>query len=359
MAFRKTLAQRLLSITKPSTQTLANCRVSSSSVGRTRFPPDRVQTTIDPDPGDNSIFRRFLHKRAAFQPELRSLPIGENLMAKLKSLGIAQDRIRLDCLSPPPRISTAGTSEVTEGLTVEDARKLLRVAQLDTVKARLRDIQKTWIPYSDFVRVCREGCSDSDQGLRLSKVLDESGTVIVLGNVVIIRPEQVAKAIQSLIPLPGANPNNPSLERQELEEMQRQKAAIDRKADALVRRELWCGLGFLMVQTAGFMRLTFWELSWDVMEPICFYLTSMYCMAGYAFFLRTAKEPSFEGFYQSRFTVKQKRLMEFHNFDIARYNELWRAYCPNSSSSSSEYAATSAASMFSNDGKIQFGGLNQ
>uniref|UniRef100_A0A3Q7F0F6 Calcium uniporter protein C-terminal domain-containing protein n=1 Tax=Solanum lycopersicum TaxID=4081 RepID=A0A3Q7F0F6_SOLLC len=78
------------------------------------------------------------------------------------------------------------------------------------------------------------------------------------------------------------------------------------------------------------MRLTFWELSWDVMEPICFYVTSFYCMAGYTFFLRTAKEPSFEGFYQSRFVAKQKRLMKVRNFDLERYNELKRACYPQS-----------------------------
>ncbi|XP_059458125.1 calcium uniporter protein 2, mitochondrial-like [Corylus avellana] len=358
MAFRKTLAQRLFNITKVSTQTLANCRISSSTV-RTRAPPDPDKASIVSDPGDGGIFRRFLHKRSAsLEPVLRPLSVGENLMGKLKSMGIAQDRIRFDGLSPPPPAPTGPA----DGLTVEDARKLLRVAQLEAVKARLREIQKSWIPYSDFVRVCGEGSSDSDQGLRLAKTLDESGNVIVLGNVVFLRPDQVAKAIQSLIPIPGGNPDEPR-RREELAEMEKQRAEIDKKVDAMVRRELWCGLGFVVAQTAGFMRLTFWELSWDVMEPICFYVTSMYCMAGYAFFLRTSKEPSFEGFYQSRFDAKQKRLMEAHNFDIARYNELRRAcyqYQPNSSSSEQAAAASSAAPLFRNGHqKLEFSGLNQ
>lgn len=134
---------------------------------------------------------------------------------------------------------------------------------------------------------------------------------------------QVAKTIQSLLPMPGAKANES--ESKELEEMEKEKAAIDNRADTMVRRELWGGLGFLVVQTLAFMRLTFWELSWDVMEPICFYVTSMYFMAGYAFFLRTSKEPCFEGFYQSRFSSKQKRLMKLHNFDIARYKQLTAA----------------------------------
>ena len=135
---------------------------------------------------------------------------------------------------------------------------------------------------------------------------------------------QVAKAIQGLLPVRGAKVHDSV--RKELGEMEKQKSAIDSRADTLVRRELWGGLGFLVVQTVAFMRLTFWELTWDVMEPICFYLTSMYFMAGYTFFLRTSKEPSFEGFYQARFSNKQKRLMKLRNFDIERYNQL-RAAC--------------------------------
>lgn len=145
-------------------------------------------------------------------------------------------------------------------------------------------------------------------------------------------------AIQELIQVPQGNPRD----LKELEEMEIQKSEIDQRAEALVRKELWLGLGYLAVQTAGFMRLTFWELTWDVMEPICFYVTSMYFMAGYTFFLKTSKEPSFEGFYQSRFAAKQAKLMKLENFDLERYNQLRKACCqayttttPSSSSSHS------------------------
>lgn len=145
----------------------------------------------------------------------------------------------------------------------------------------------------------------------------------VLPNVVQFCLTQVVKAVQGLImPLPP-KPDDPRMK--QLQELEKQKAVIDSKAESLVRRELWLGLGYLVVQTAAFMRLTFWELSWDVMEPICFYVTSMYFMGGYAFFLRTSKEPSFEGFFQSRFSAKQKRLMKAMDFDVERYNELKKA----------------------------------
>ncbi|KAJ0039882.1 hypothetical protein Pint_28209 [Pistacia integerrima] len=341
MALKKTLADRLFSLSKISTQALTNCRISTTST-TTRISQNAAKSNIAPDPGDNGIFRRFLHKRAILQPKLSSIG-GESLMEKLKTIDIAKDRIRLDGLSPPPSLET----EKAESLSVKDARKLLRAFHIEVVKEKLRTIEQPWIPYSEFVRVCEEAVSDPNQGLQFAKLLDESGNVIVLGNVVYLRPEQirpdlkrekgstlgveVTKVIEGLIHVPEANSNDPR--RKEFEELEKQKAAIDQKADFLVRRELWCGLGYLVVQTTAFMRLTFWELTWDVMEPICFYVTSMYFMAGYAFFLRTSKEPSFEGFYQSRFTAKQEKLFKLHNFDVERYNELQKVFHPQPPSS--------------------------
>ena len=126
---------------------------------------------------------------------------------------------------------------------------------------------------------------------------------------------------QELAPRAGGEESE-ARRREELDAMESRKAAIDAAAAAQVRRELWCGLGLVAAQTLGFMRLTFWELSWDVMEPVCFYVTSLYFMSGYAFFMRTATEPSFEGFFRSRFASRQRRLMRARGFDVARYNAL-------------------------------------
>jgi len=138
---------------------------------------------------------------------------------------------------------------------------------------------------------------------------------------------QVAKTMERLISESIAKPKDPR--RKELEKMERQKAMIDEKAKAQVRGELYCGLGFLTVQTIGLMRLTFWELDWDVMEPICFYLTSLYFFSAYIFFLRTSTEPTFQGYFQTRFKTKQQRLMKMYSLDIHRYNHLRKAcYSP-------------------------------
>ncbi|XP_010936137.1 calcium uniporter protein 2, mitochondrial [Elaeis guineensis] len=317
MAFGKTLAHRFVNAAKSlpaGTLLPPRLHIAEPSSYLRRLLPDSSE--------ERGLLRRFLQWRALFQSAERlPLPVGNALADRIRQLN--RERLRLEGLVPPPRSPSAGTQEEEERISVEEARKVLRAAQMEAARARLRGIQRSCVAYTEFTQICCE-VAGVDQGLGVARALDESGAVIVLGAVVFLRPDLVAKAIENMIPTASVAPaNNP--QNKELKEMEKKKAEIDMKAEGQVRRELWCGLGFLVIQTAAFMRLTFWELTWDVMEPICFYVTSLYFMAGYAFFLRTSRDPSFEGFFESRFAAKQKRLMKARNFDIAKFNELRRA----------------------------------
>ncbi|RWW18438.1 hypothetical protein GW17_00017574 [Ensete ventricosum] len=311
--FRKTLAHRLSQITG-----VGSPATSSSSASRAC---SHLLSSGSRD--EQGLLRRFLssfvQKRPIFNPALPpdryALHLGDRLLERI--CGLNPDRIRFDLLLPPSApIPAAAEQEEDKGPPVTRA---------DAARARLRATGKSCVSHAEYVRICCEA-SGGNRGMEVARSLDESGAVVVWGDVVFLRPEEVAKAIETVI--------SPSLalwsdaEREELREMEATKAEIDRSAAAHVRRELCCGLGLLAAQTAAFMRLTFWELSWDVMEPICFYVTSIYFMAGYAFFLRTSREPSFEGFFATRFAARQKRLMKARNFDIHRFDELRRASPP-------------------------------
>ncbi|XP_028803029.1 calcium uniporter protein 4, mitochondrial [Neltuma alba] len=294
-------------------------------------PPNASKTNIQShcatpsgSPLDSGFFRRFLHRRVVCHPgqtstpDFLSLPMGDDLREKLKSISVTGD---FRGLIRPPR-----NAETPYGISVKEAKKILGASQLEKVKARLREIPKTSISYSEYVGICVQGCENEDQGAEFAKKLDESGSVIVLGNVVFLRPEQVVKAMERLICETIAHPDD--RRRKELEEMEKQKEKIDEEAKAMVWRELYVGLGLMMAQTIGLMRLTFWELSWDVMEPICFFLTSLHVALAYLFFLRTSTEPTFQGYFRRRFTVKQHKLMRSHNFDVHKYNQLCKACYP-------------------------------
>ncbi|CAA2962664.1 calcium uniporter 4, mitochondrial-like, partial [Olea europaea subsp. europaea] len=256
MAIRRTFVKRLVNFTN---------RESSKPSNAVKAHFHREFLT-SPDSAATVFFRRFLQRRAINNhssptnfPSFLTLPVGDKLREKLKSLNIPGDnRLRLDGLSPPLH-SQAKDDEF--GVSVKDVKRVQRFMQLETVKERLRNIPASTVPYGEFVRICYDVCGCKELGLEFSKALDESGNVIVLGNVVFLRPDQVAKSVETIISQSIAMPNDPR--RKELDQLELQKASIDQKAQSLVRGELYCGLGFLVIQTLGFMRLTFWELSWD------------------------------------------------------------------------------------------------
>ncbi|KAL4584371.1 hypothetical protein LXL04_008971 [Taraxacum kok-saghyz] len=333
MALRRTLTKRLIKHQTPVIDHTTFTSLSSHlaiNAGKSNLKCELLTSSEKSCPtAEAGFFRQFLQRRKINQsstmslPELFSFPVGEKLREKLNIY--SGERLRLEGLRSPitecPPVSVDSV-----GISVNDARKILRFSQLQKVRSALKQIPTNSISYSEFLTVCIDICTNHDQGLEFSKKLDEAGDVIVLGNVVFLRPDQLAKSMEKLISQSIAIPNDPR--KQQLEELEKQKTLIDQKSLSQVRGELYCGLGFLVIQTMAFMRLTFWELSWDVMEPICFFVTSFHFALAYIFFIRTSKEPTFEGFFQRRFKTKQKKLMEVYDFDLHKYNQLRKAFYP-------------------------------
>ncbi|XP_074564174.1 calcium uniporter protein 2, mitochondrial-like [Curcuma longa] len=287
MAFRIALARRLLNLSK----------IVSSFSSSLAPPPTSSSAAAVPKLG-------LLHQSHARLP----FAVTGDLPYRVG------DRIRFEYLSLP---------DEEQMVTVSQARKVLRAAQMEAVREKLKGLGRSCISYAEFGQICGN-VPGIETSTGLTKALDESGAVVVFGDVVFLRPEMVAKAIERMIPSPAQDES----QTEELRAMEAKKAWIEKAAAASVRREMWTGLGFIALQTAGFLRLTFWELSWDVMEPICFYVTSAYFMLGYAFFLRTSRDPSFEGFFQARFDTKQAGLLKAHGFDVERFHQLRKSRVP-------------------------------
>lgn len=49
----------------------------------------------------------------------------------------------------------------------------------------------------------------------------------------------------------------------------------------------WVGLGLMSVQFGILARLTWWEYSWDIMEPVTYFVTYGTAMAAYAYYVLT------------------------------------------------------------------------
>ncbi|KAI7740650.1 hypothetical protein M8C21_030148, partial [Ambrosia artemisiifolia] len=78
------------------------------------------------------------------------------------------------------------------------------------------------------------------------------------------------------------------------------------------RRRLYCTFSFSC----------FVIYSWDVMELIAFFVTTSGIIVGYAYFLITSRDPTYQDFMKRLFLSRRKKLMKKHNFDVERFMEL-------------------------------------
>lgn len=108
----------------------------------------------------------------------------------------------------------------------------------------------------------------------------------------------------------------------ELEPLEQQKLEIDLAAAKWANLKAWAGLVWMSVQFGILARLTWWEYSWDIMEPVTYFVTYGTAMACYVYFLLTRQELMWTD------ALHRERLAGFHKkakkvgFDLIRYNEL-------------------------------------
>ncbi|CAL9036893.1 calcium uniporter protein 6, mitochondrial [Musa acuminata AAA Group] len=216
----------------------------------------------------------------------------------------------------------AGGSGSADSITFAEAKRLMRLVNVESLKRKLERDGEEVIGYSQLLEAC-EGMGvarSREEAGAFAHVLDEAGVILLFRDKVYLHPEKVVDLIRRAVPLSLTPENDPR--REELKQLQEKKQEIDMLAHKQVRRILWLGLGFLIVQIGLFFRLTFWEFSWDVMEPIAFFATTAGILCGYAYFLFTSRDPTYQDFMKRLFLSRQKKLFQKHSFDIQRYIEL-------------------------------------
>lgn len=69
--------------------------------------------------------------------------------------------------------------------------------------------------------------------------------------------------------------------------MLQMKNELDAKADSRTNLVIWGGLAYMAVQFGILARLTWWEYSWDIMEPVTYFITYGTAMVMYGYFILT------------------------------------------------------------------------
>ncbi|CAI9093788.1 OLC1v1029364C1 [Oldenlandia corymbosa var. corymbosa] len=165
------------------------------------------------------------------------------------------------------------------------------------------------IEYKELLEACEsvDVTKTADEAFEFARVLDEAGVVLLFRDKVYLHPDEVVDLVRKAGPLTLLPDNDPC--KDEMNQLQEKKEQVDRLAHKQVCYIMWTGLGLAMIQVGLFFRLTFWEFSWDVMEPIAFFTTTTGIVIGYAYFLFTSRDPTYQDFMKRLFLLRQKKLI--------------------------------------------------
>ncbi|XP_017468936.1 PREDICTED: uncharacterized protein LOC108360945 isoform X2 [Rhagoletis zephyria] len=110
----------------------------------------------------------------------------------------------------------------------------------------------------------------------------------------------------------------------EISPLEMEKQELTKLAERKTVIATWVGLSLMAVQFGVLARLTWWEYSWDIMEPVTYFVTYGTTMAIYAYYCLTKTEYNFESARDRLFLISIHKKAKRKNFDIEKYNILRR-----------------------------------
>ncbi|CAL8114032.1 unnamed protein product [Orchesella dallaii] len=115
----------------------------------------------------------------------------------------------------------------------------------------------------------------------------------------------------------------------ELEKLQNELGPLEDKRELINQVAMkrtntltWVGLGLMSVQFGILARLTWWEYSWDIMEPVTYFVTYGTAMLAYAYFVLTKQEYVLPDVRDREYLITFHKNAKKVGFDVDKYNVL-------------------------------------
>jgi len=221
----------------------------------------------------------------------------------------------------------------------DNSASLLRSLNAYEFRQHVNELSTTrsQITYEEFLQLAQDqgAAVTSKESRDLCDTMIASGVFFRYGNVVYLNPNEIADVVRSSLPDSVAKSRKlvNELER-ELEPLEKEKRELESQATRMSDGLLQAGLFFLVAQFGLLLRLTFWDFSWDVMEPAVYFLTLGYGIGFYAYFVymkedyqHTSMQNNVKGYYlrkakifdASKYETLMKKLMTHRRF-LAKYS---------------------------------------
>ncbi|TSK22517.1 Calcium uniporter protein, mitochondrial [Bagarius yarrelli] len=110
--------------------------------------------------------------------------------------------------------------------------------------------------------------------------------------------------------------------KQELKPLEQMKVRLQKTAEHRSSRALWAGLALLSVQGGALAWLTWWVYSWDIMEPVTYFITYGTSMGVYAYYVLTKQDYVYPDAKDRQFLHYFYKGVKKQKFDVEKYNTL-------------------------------------
>ncbi|KAE8630522.1 hypothetical protein XENTR_v10000853 [Xenopus tropicalis] len=110
--------------------------------------------------------------------------------------------------------------------------------------------------------------------------------------------------------------------KEQLQPLEQMKSMILSKSDAKTTRLMWIGLALMSTQGGALAWLTWWVYSWDIMEPVTYFITYGSAIAFYAYFVLTKQDYVYPAIRERQLLNYFYKRAKTQRFDVNEYNRL-------------------------------------
>ena len=202
--------------------------------------------------------------------------------------------------------------------------ELQSLATYQLFHQRLANSKQAVLTRPSFEALCVScGIQPSDTFIR---EMHDAGTIVDLGDSFFIKPTVLLTQAGHLVKEPFEPLVQTHIKLQTLvNEKSQLDAEVQKACDraASTRRFMWGGaMAYAGTQLAVISRLTYFDLDWDVMEPVTYFLGTGTALIFYGWMLYFRQEHSYEECDKRLVNAAVRRILVKQQFDFARYRTL-------------------------------------
>eukprot|EP01091_Cochliopodium_minus_P008859 TRINITY_DN2082_c0_g1_i1.p1 TRINITY_DN2082_c0_g1~~TRINITY_DN2082_c0_g1_i1.p1 ORF type:complete len:268 (+),score=74.18 TRINITY_DN2082_c0_g1_i1:296-1099(+) len=210
-------------------------------------------------------------------------------------------------------------------------RFYVQPANIASVEAELNRQNKLRLTWNEFTDICQKNGFEASEA---SKTLEKNGKIIHLvqgkTDFVYIDTKTITEAVDRVLD-PSGNTQAIILSEKksklgeivtEFNKLDKEYHIIEAEAEKSSKRIIWTLFAYMSAQAIVVTRLTFWELNWDIMEPITYMGSFTYGFIGIIWYGLTRLNPEYVNVFQYFKDRSKKKLIRRNKFDEQRYADV-------------------------------------